>query len=104
MPKATLEPLPRVFDINRPTVNQCPDLKFYLSDYATDGSFQNHHKVSTLSGVYENLPVGNYTVKVYVTNEFTDLEGYSYSGANCDTGHLTQFLLQAEEIYRAEVE
>jgi hypothetical protein len=94
----------RVFDINRPTVNQCPDLIFFLYDRSSDGATQSNHIVSTLSGVCENLPVGNYIVKAYITNEFTDLEGTDYSGANCFTGWGTQFLLQAEEIYKAEVE
>jgi FtsZ-binding cell division protein ZapB len=94
----------RVFDQYGSQQVQCNNLKFVLFDSSGDGSIQNHHRTSTLSGVCEKLPVGDYIVKAYVTNEFTDLGGTDYSGANCFTGWNTQFLLQAEEIYKAEVE
>ncbi len=94
----------KVFDRYNNLQTQCNNLKFFLYDSSSDASNQAHHRTSTLSGVCEkSLPAGDYTIKTYVTNEFTDLEGADRSGGDCDTGFGTQFLLQAEEIYKAEV-
>jgi len=77
--------------------------EFFLYTYVTDGTKQNHHRVSTLIGAFENLEAGEYQAKVYVTNEFTDLDGDYRSGADCFTGYGTHFLLQAEEIQKGEI-
>ena len=70
--------------------------RVYLDDVQTNiystfhGGGPNVHRQTTITGYLENVPAGTHTLKVAV--------GLTHGGADPDTGWLSPFLLQVEEI------